>query len=376
MHKTIITVLILILIGITAIVFLKSDNNKGESINSMPLQEIVIGDNSIERSDDSVIENEEVGSDETENNDVSNAILTTSDVSIAERIILPLSGGAPTENVKHTIPIEEIRRGCFRQDCIPSVDDPEFVSVAEANELLPDDTIGIALSYKGVDRFYPFNMLVTREIVNDVVAGDPLLVTYCPLCGTGIVFERKVGGIAQEFGVSGMLWQSNLLMYNRAESIDNRNLWSQVLGEAVVGERSGTKLSIVPSNIMRYIDWNKDNQNGEVLNTGRIGDPYDGDYYGVARSFAPNFDELNSPLDPSAYVFGIEIDGMTKAYPDAELLVGVTEDEFNGETIIIEKESNGAVTIRDENEDIVPMVTGFWFSWVAAYPDTELWRNN
>lgn len=301
---------------------------------------------------------------------------TSREIRQADEIRLPLGGSAPTDNVRHSIPIEEIRQGCFRQDCIPSVDDPEFVSVSEANNILPDDTIGIGLSYKGVERFYPFNMLVTREIVNDTVAGDPLLVTYCPLCGTGVVFDRTVDGEVYEFGVSGMLWQSNLLMYNRASSINDRNLWSQVLGEAVVGNKTGTKLTILLSNVVRYTDWRGDHPDGEVLDTGFVGDPYGGDYYGVARNFRPNFDETDTPLDPSAYVFGIEIDGAFTAYPREELPVGSITDTLNGVTVTVTKTDSDEVTITDSEGDIVPIVTGFWFSWIAAHPETNLWRSN
>jgi len=302
---------------------------------------------------------------------------TTREVLVADEVRLPLSGSAPTEDVKFSIPIEDIRRGCFAQDCIPSVDDPQFVSVDEGRDILADapNDIGIALSYEGIERFYPFAMLVTREIVNDTVAGDPVLVTYCPLCGTGIVFDRRVDGVPQEFGVSGMLWQSNLLMYNRATNVENRSLWSQVLGEAVVGSHTGTKLKIIPSNITRFRDWAAQYPSGEVLDTGRIGDPYSGNYYDVARNFDPDFDPADSPLDPSAYVYGIEVNGAFKAYPFDALPTGETTDDVNGQTVTITKSESGLVTITDRAGTVIPDIEGFWFSWVAAHPDTQLWQN-
>ncbi|MEL6803245.1 MAG: DUF3179 domain-containing (seleno)protein [Bacteroidota bacterium] len=288
------------------------------------------------------------------------------------RADLPLAGSSPTENVKHSIPLEEIRRGCFRQDCIPSVDTPEFVNVTQANEILPEDTIGIALSHKGIDRFYPFNMLVTREIVNEVIAGDPLLVTYCPLCGTGIVFERSVNGVVYDFGVSGMLWQSNLLMYNRAENIEDRSLWSQVLGRAVVGNHTGTELRVVPSDIMQYTTWRESYPEGQVLNTGRIGDPYDGQYFAVAESFNPNFDTTTSELDPSTYVYGIRVGTNYRAYERELLPEGQTIDEVGGEIITITR-AGEQVSFSDSTGTIAD-IEGFWFSWKAAYPETTLWQ--
>lgn len=296
---------------------------------------------------------------------------TDKEVMTSATVSLPLLGSAPSEDVLHTIEIEDIRRGCFRQDCIPSVDNPEFVTVEKANQILPDDTIGIALSYQGVDRFYPFNMLVTREIVNDVINNHPVLVTYCPLCGTGIVFERSVDGEVFEFGVSGMLWQSNLLMYNRAEDLDDRNLWSQVLGEAVVGNFAGKKLNIIPSDIQKYGEWSLANPHGEVLNTGKISDPYNGRYFDTARRFAPDFDEANSKLDPSTYVYGIELEGTYVAFPADNIPVGESSHTVNGKVVHVMNE-DGKVAFTDQSGSVLPDVEGFWFSWQAAYPETLL----
>ncbi len=292
----------------------------------------------------------------------------------SDEVELPLAGSAPTTNVTHSISIEEIRQGCFIQDCIQSVDNPEFISVTEAEALLPPDSIGIALTYKDEVRFYPFPMLETHELVNDVVAGDPLLVSYCPLCGTGIVFDRRLDGAAVEFGVSGMLWQSNLLMYNRAEAIEDRNLWSQVLGEAVVGNRAGQALQIVPSDIVRFSDWKVLHPEGLVLTTGSPRDPYGGNYYAVASNFAPNFSAADSPLDPSTYVYGITLEGVSKAYPRDMVPPGITTDVVNGQTVILERQGD-TVSFTTETGTLIPDKEGFWFSWVSAYPETELWNN-
>lgn len=296
----------------------------------------------------------------------------TDNIVYSEHIALPLTGSAPVNNVQHTIPIEEIRQGCFRQDCIPSIDHPEFIDVVAAAKLLPPEAIGIALTYKGVERFYPFPMLETHELVNDIVAGDPLLISYCPLCGTGIVFERTLNGAAVEFGVSGMLWQSNLLMYNRAEKLEDRNLWSQVLGQAVVGTNAGDMLTIIPSDITQFAEWSSKHPDGEVLN-GNPRDPYNGAYFRVARQFAPDFDESDSPLQPDAYVYGIEIHGIHKAYLQSALPEGTTTDVVGDDTLIIQN-VDGKVSFNLDDGSVVPDVEGFWFSWKAAHPDTLLWK--
>lgn len=290
---------------------------------------------------------------------------------------LPLLGSAPTENLSHTIPLEDIRRGCFRQDCIPSVDTPEFTTASNLVDTLAPDTLGIILHE--AERFYPFPMLETREIVNDVLPnGQPVAVTYCPLCGTGIVFSRELqDGTIREFGVSGMLWQSNLLMYDRADSVADRNLWSQVLGQAVVGDRAGEMLAAVPSDIITFADWLATNPNGMTLDTGRTADPYNGDYYGTAQFFEPDFDAATSPIEPMQRVHGIVVNGQPKAYVSANLLDGMT-DIVAGERIFVEREATNIRFITPNAETgnsptALPDIEGFWFSWVAAHPDTELW---
>lgn len=288
-----------------------------------------------------------------------------------DTVVLPLSGSAPTANVQHTISIEDIKQGCFSQDCIPSIENPVFLHPRAFENVLDADSLGISLSYKSQNRFYPFAMLETHELVNDVVAGDPLLISYCPLCGTGIVFDRVIDDVVYEFGVSGMLWNANLLMYNRADDLANRNLWSQVLGEAVVGHLAGTKLSIISSDIMRFSDWARMYPDGEVLATGIPRDPYNGNYYQVARNFAPNYDEQNSTFAPETYVYGILIADTPIAFQAAQIPEGETEYVYQNQTITVKKTSDGAVTFF-HNQKLVPDVEGFWFSWVAAYPDTVL----
>jgi len=297
-------------------------------------------------------------------------------VELTETYRLPLSGSAPTINVQHTIPLEDVRRGCSRQDCIPSVDAPEFVPASTLVDVLDPASLGIVV--QGVDRFYPFPMLETREIVNDFLPdGTPVAITYCPLCGTGIVFNRELSGEAVEFGVSGMLWQSNLLMYNRAEDLNDRNLWSQVLGQAVIGDRAGQDLELIPSDIITYETWLQENPEGDTLTTGTPRDPYNGDYFGTAEFFAPDYDAEASVLEPMTRVHGIVVNGQPKAYVSEDLFHDMT-DIIAGERIFVENSDNQIRFISSNAESgaapsLIPDVEGFWFSWAAAHPDTELW---
>lgn len=284
-----------------------------------------------------------------------------------------------TDGTKHSVPLDEILSGGPPKDGIPSIDKPKFISPAEASEWLKDDEAGTGLCVGADCRFYPYLILVWHEIVNDTVADQPVLVTYCPLCLTGIVFERRLDNKAVEFGTSGKLWKSNLVMYNRAAVPRDESLWSQVLGEAIVGKLTGTRLKIVPSDVIKYGDWKKLHPDTKVLSkdTGikrAYGyDPY-GDYYTSNDvSFGASFDD--GRLHPKEFVLGVNINGKYKAYQTAALKVGETRDTFNGETIVIDKKPEGEVRMfRGTDRRPLPYIGGFWFSWLNAHPGTELFK--
>lgn len=283
-----------------------------------------------------------------------------------------------TNGVKHSVPLDEIVSGGPPKDGIPSIDDPKFISIAEADKLLKDSEPGIAVSMEDVNRFYPFQILVWHEIVNDTINGKRILVTYCPLCLSGIVFDPVVKGEGVEFGTSGKLWNSNLVMYDRK----TESLWSQILGEAIVSEMIGTQLKILPSDMIKYGDFKKLNPDGAVLSrdTGATRfygqDPY-GDYYttpGIYFSVSKKDDRLND----KDFILGIVINGKAKAYlPEAVKKAGEIIDQFEGKTIVARYEKAiDAVRIFEKQADgtverINPFGS-FWFSWVAAHPDTEL----
>lgn len=296
---------------------------------------------------------------------------SSAEASVEER------NGAQTNgrDVFEPIPDSEILSGGPGKDGIPSIDDPVFISHTEAT-FLEDDDPGIGLEVNGIARFYPFEILVWHEIVNDTVASIPLAVTYCPLCLTGVTYERRLNGETIEFGVSGKLWKSNLLMYNRADDLADESLWSQVLGRAVQGPHTGTRLTIYPSDTVRFSDWVAAHPGTEVLSrsTGALRpygvDPY-GDYYTNRDvSFGATFDD--DRLHPKEYVLGVEHNGNTKAYVADALPVGTTRDTFAGAAIRIEKTQTGTVRMFADDEPL-PLIGGFWFSWLAVHPDTELW---
>ena len=301
-----------------------------------------------------------------------------------EMIAIQDSGGAVekeimvTSEVKHSVPLDSILGGGPSKDGIPSIDRPKFISISEASKQLSDTEPGLALETGSVNRFYPFQILVWHEIVNDTVSGKRVLITYCPLCLSGIVFDPVVAGERVEFGTSGKLWNSNLVMYDRKTD----SLWSQILGEAIVGEMTGTRLEVLPSDQIRFGDWRKLHPSGEVLSrdTGTTRfygqDPY-GDYYTTPGTFFP-VDKKDSRLGEKEFVLGIVVNGKAKAYwPPAIKKTGRVEDLFQGKTIIAEYEKDiDAVRLFEKKNDgelvrINPFGS-FWFSWVAAHPDTEL----
>ena len=173
----------------------------------------------------------------------------------------PWERAAAGEEVPASVPLEEIRSGGPPPDGIPSIDAPVFEDVDAADEWLqPRDPV-LVVDLDGDARAYPLAILTYHEIVNDVVAGEPLVVTYCPLCNSGLVFERTVGGEVLDFGTSGRLWNSNLVMYDRA----TRSLWSQFTGEAIVGDRLGTTLERVPMQIVALSEFATRWPDGRVL---------------------------------------------------------------------------------------------------------------
>ena len=139
-----------------------------------------------------------------------------------------------TNGVKHLIPLDKVKGGGPPKDGIPSIDDPIFAPIDESGFMSDSDTI-VGVEIDGEAKAYPLFILVWHEIVNDRVGDVPVSVTYCPLCYTSQVFERVIDGQEVEFGTSGKLYNSNLLMYDRF----TESYWSQALGLAVTGELSG-----------------------------------------------------------------------------------------------------------------------------------------
>ena len=149
-----------------------------------------------------------------------------------------------TDFSKHSVDLDEIMSGGVCKDQIPSIDNPIFIPVAEATDIGPQEPV-ISLTVNGEARAYPLRILTWHEIVNDTIGGLPVAVTYCPLCNAAIVFERRVDDNVLEFGTTGKLRHSDLVMYDRQTG----SWWQQFLGEAIVGELTGEKLRFLPARL-------------------------------------------------------------------------------------------------------------------------------
>ncbi|MBI4090079.1 MAG: DUF3179 domain-containing protein [Candidatus Kerfeldbacteria bacterium] len=279
-------------------------------------------------------------------------------------------------NVTALIPIADIVEGGPGKDGIPSIDHPNFITVAEAEAAgsYQSEGLGISLTIGQTSRFYPFQIVVWHEIVNDTVDGLPVAVTYCPLCGTGLVFDRRVEGQAVEFGVSGKLYQSDLLMYDRR----TESLWAQIEGRAVVGPLVGTQLRLIDAPNITWDEFRQRHRDGQVLSTdtGFSRDyqrsPY-GDYDTNDQIYFP-VNTRDARLQAKTRILGIAIDGQFKAYPveKVQQAKDVT-DEFAGRKLRLTADGE-AIVITDLSTDqaVVP-VHAFWFAWVTFHPATELY---
>lgn len=324
------------------------------------------------------------------------------------------------DGIKHLIPLEDVLSGGPPKDGIPSIDNPQFVGSDEWDDQdFLDDMLVIGVEVSGSRRAYPFQVLVWHEITNDVFNGVPLLVTYCPLCGTGIVFVRELEGVDEpvEFGVSGKLYNSNLLMYDRM----TETLWSQQTGTAVVGELTGQRLEFYPSQIMTWADWKTAYPESEVLTreTGFNRDYDDLPYAGYDQSPSIWFQvrETDDRLFAKELVTGVELDGETfGAYPDTAVIEHGPVNDVLGDTPLLvvadpKSGNNVVVFIREVAGQILTFSTegaflvdeetatkwdysglalegaligeqltailgvkGMWFSWYAFNPETELWQ--
>lgn len=319
----------------------------------------------------------------------------------------------------------KVRSGGVPPDGIPPIDEPVYVSAEEADEalgdLLKEDSVVFGLNYGGTKIAYPQIVMVWHEIVNEEINGDQLSVTYCPLTGTAIGYRGNVAGKTSEFGTSGKLLNSNLVMYDRATGTDS--YWPQILGRSVQGPHMGDRLDFFPVVWTTWSRWRDKHPDTSVLtsDTGYIRS-YGNDPYGSYRndnSYYQQGDPMygvmaeNDRFPQKKVVAGIKVRDCALAVPKAEFRsTELTQTELGGEPILIVYEesldviraysrkvagetrefakqdgnlvsqSDGSTwkmtgeplegQLSDQELQPVPFFDAMWFSWYSFYPETEV----
>jgi len=254
---------------------------------------------------------------------------------------MPPSGAArefKTDFSRHTVLYAEILSGGPPKDGIPAIDSPQFVTVAEADSWLKDVEPVILVQVGADARAYPLQILMWHEIVNDTVGGVPLAVTFCPLCNTAIAFERTLDGRVLDFGTTGRLRFSNLIMYDR----QTESWWQQAGGDAIAGELAGRQLAFYPAAIISWAEFREAQPDGKVLSreTGYTRDygrnPYVG-YDDVNRSpFLYQGPPTPGKLPPMARVVTVDLGSEAVAYPyDVLQTVRVVNDIVGGKPVVV-----------------------------------------
>jgi Protein of unknown function (DUF3179) len=248
-----------------------------------------------------------------------------------------VTSGWETDFAKHSVPLSEFQSGGPPRDGIPPVDEPKPTSQADADEWLSRREPVLAVEIGDAVRAYPIQILVWHEIVNDTLGGRPVAVTYCPLCNSSLVFDRRVRGRTLTFGTTGNLRNSDLVMWDR----QTESWWQQLTAEAVVGELTGTRLSVLPSQTLSWADFKRLHPAGDVLSrdTGVDRDygrnPYAG--YDQPGSAPFLFDgEADDRLPPKERVVAVFAKDETVVVPFSRLIrTPVVHIEAGGRPVVV-----------------------------------------
>jgi len=269
----------------------------------------------------------------------------------------------------------DIYHGGPERDGIPAIDRPRFLAGSAREGALDPDERVMGVNYNGIAKAYPIRILDQHEIVNDWFLDTPLTITFCPLCGTGMVFLAEVGDRTLQFGVSGLLYNSDVLLYDRS----TESLWSQIMRTAVTGPLKGEQLTQVPAQHTTWGGWLKDHPESLLLSreTGFRRD-YDAEpYYDYKRLPMVMFPTVHHDLriPGKSWVVGIAHGDEALAIPfeqldklEGALRLALGETELD---IHWDRESSSARAFTLAGDEI-PTTSGYWFAWVAFYPQTAL----
>ena len=279
------------------------------------------------------------------------------------------------DNTKKSVSLRDLHQGCRSRDCIPSIDRPKYVAAADADHVADDDLV-LTLSLKGYHRAWPTRILDQHEIVNDIIADIPVAITWCPLCGSAIGVVREFDGQVTEFGVSGLLYNSDLVFYDRK----TETLWDQIEAKGIVGPLTGTELELIPISVSRWGKW-KDAHPDTLVLSEDTGFALDysrvayGDYRSSNRLMFP-VSRNNDVIPPKTVVYGFQVGDQAIAFTESLLQESqnVAYENTGGHfDITLAKDGGVSMTSRDANEVFHP-VRLFWFAWYTFHPDTDLVR--
>ncbi|MEW8561558.1 MAG: DUF3179 domain-containing protein [Candidatus Thiodiazotropha sp.] len=274
------------------------------------------------------------------------------------------------------MPVEQILPGGPPKDGIPAIDRPKFISAHKVDYLAPDDRV-LGLSYNGQVKAYPIAIMNWHEIVNDRFGSEPVAITFCPLCGSGIAFKSEQNNRPLSFGVSGLLYNSDMLLYDR----DTESLWSQIKMQAISGKHKGERLQPIALHHTTWSDWVARYPRSQVLSedTGFSRNyrrsPY-GDYETSRALYFP-VEFAAKGYHPKERVVGVSIGGITKAYPFVELAKtgGGINDSVGGEAIEIRYDVDSqSATVFNAGGEMIHSIVAFWFAWYTFHPDTLLFQ--
>lgn len=298
------------------------------------------------------------------------------DLGLDDRI--PSVTGWNTDWSKKTISLSELIIGIGRpdpRDAIPPIDDPQFETVEEASQWLVDREPVVLLELGGTARAYPLRILTSHEVANDEVEGRSVVVTYCPLCNSAVTFDREVGGQVLRFGVSGLLRNSDLVMWDR----QTESLWQQITGEGIVGELAGTMLEFIPSPLASWGDFRAEFPDGRVLSRDQgIYPPelYSTQPYAGYDSSTNPFLFRGTPDDrypAMERVVAVRIDGTNKAYPFSVISQErVVNDEVAGTPILVVFGADDTASVLDSGDVATGRAVGVGLAFERAVGDEVL----
>ena len=274
------------------------------------------------------------------------------------------------------IPEKQILQGGPPRDGIPAIHKPVFINASQAGYLSDSDRI-LGVQFEGQAKAYPIRILNWHEVVNDKINESDFSITYCPLCGTGVAFSGTTQTSGIQFGVSGLLYNSDVLLYDLA----TQSLWSQILGQAISGERMGEKLVKIPLQHTNWKHWQALHPDTLVLSddTGFSRDYERDPYSGYGTSSTIYFPTTENPPDqyhPKEQVIGLEADDQFIAFPFVELNKNTStsiKGELNGQAYLLnwnKEQQSARVTDNQGNE--LAVIQAFWFAWYTFHPETAV----